>query len=329
MLLVALIGLAVMHSASYASEKSAKATDFFQRGEKAYFKEDFGKAISWYRRAAELGNLDAKRTMALMYATGQGVVVDRERASALYRRILAPLRAAAEKKNINALRTLAYMHRNGLGVPLSGQAALGYYKRAANLGNTNSMHDISEIYDAGALVSQDYQKATEWLVRAAKSGDAKAMQKLGNRYLIGEGVPRNKAQAIKWYQTAADFGDKLAKRQLKLLGKPHSEPLKLYSSSGNKQYTLVRYRGVRVDLSCFNLKENCLALRAVDQIKAKKTELSERTSASPGYQMCSAIGGRRRILRDASRREYYVCSFIDNTMVISRDLINAKPRTRH
>ena len=167
------------------------------------------------------------------------------------------------------------------------------------------------------------------MVRPAELGDARAMQKLGNRYLVGEGVPRDKAQAIKWYQTAADFGDKKAKQQLKLLGKPQNDPLNLYSSSGDKQYTLIRYRGVRVDLSCFKLKENCLALRAVNRIRTKKIKLPKRTGASPGYQMCSAIGGRRRILRDASRREYYLCSFIDDTLIDSRDLVNTRPRTRH
>lgn len=312
-----------------ADPKLEKATDFFQRGEKAYFNEKYQKAVDWYERAAELGSLEAKKTLALMYATGKGVEKDRVRAIALYREMLRPLRIAAGKNDIEALRTLAYMYRNGLGVPLSGSGAIQQYKRAAELGDFNSMRDISNMYDSGVGVSQSHEEAIKWLRRAAESGDARSMQKLGDRYLVGgAGVVKDKARAIRWYQTAADFGDKRAKRQLKLLGRPQSDPLKLYSSSGDKQYTLVSYRGVHVDLSCFRLKDNCLALRAVNQIRMKKISIPIRAGASPNYLMCSAAGGRWQILRNASRKEYYVCSFVDETMIDSRDLYDVGMRNR-
>lgn len=312
-----------------ADSKLKKTTEYFQRGEKAYFSEKYSEAIDWYERAAELGSLDAKRTLALMYATGEGVEKDRVRAIALYRKILSPLRIAAEKNDIEALRTLAYMYRNGLGVPLSGSGAIRQYKRAAELGDFSSMRDISGMYDAGIHVTQNHEEAVRWLLQAAELGDARSMQKLGDRYLIGEaGVVKDRARAIRWYQTAADFGDKRSKQQLKLLGKPQSNAIKLYTSSGDKRYTLVRYRGVRVDLSCFNLKEKCLALRAVNQVRTRKIDIAGRTGVSPSYLMCSSVGGRWQILRDASRKEYYLCSFVDETLIDSRDLYNARPRIR-
>lgn len=312
-----------------ADSRLEKATGFFQRGEKAYFNEKYQEAVDWYERAAELGSLDAKKTLALMYATGKGVEKDRIRAIELYRKILTPLRVAAEKNDIEALRTLAYMYRNGLGVSLSGNGAIQQYKRAAELGDFNSMRDISNMYDSGVHVAQNHEEAIKWLRRAAESGDARSMQKLGHRYLIGgAGVVKDRARAIRWYQTAADFGDKKSKRQLKLLGKPQSDPLKLYSSSGDKQYTMIRYRGVRVDLNCFNLKDNCLALRAVDQVRMKKISIPTRIGESPNYLMCSAAGGRWQILRNASREEYYVCSFLDDTLIDSRDLYDVGMRNR-
>lgn len=328
LLLLAAIVLAY-GSASSADEKSEKATDFFQRGERAYFIEDYQLAIDWYERAAELGSLDAKGSLALMYATGRGMKKDRAKASAWYRKMLKSLRNAASNNDIEAMRILAYMYRNGLGVKMSGSAALEFYKRAAELGDLDSMRDISEIYDAGVLVTQNYKEALKWLRRAAEWGDARSMQQLGDRYLAGgESVPKDKAEAIRWYQTAADFGDKKAQRQLKLLGKPQIDPLKLYSSSGDKLYTLVRYHGVRVDLSCFILKENCLALRAVNLVRTKKVELPKRADVSPNSLMCSAVGGRWQILRDASRKEYYLCSFFDKTLIDARDLYSARPPNR-
>ncbi|MEE8388003.1 MAG: tetratricopeptide repeat protein [Acidiferrobacterales bacterium] len=324
LLLIAAIALAY-GSVLSADEKSEKATDFFQRGERAYFIENYQVAIDWYERAAELGSLDAKGSLALMYATGRGVEKDRAKASAWYRKMLKSLRLAARNNNIEALRTLAYMYRHGLGVTKSGISALRFYERAAELGDLDSMRDISGIYDAGILVTRNLDEAVKWLRRAAEWGDARSMQQLGDRYLAGgERVPKDRAEAIRWYQTAADFGDKKARRQLKLLGMPQIDPLKLYSSSGDKLYTLVRYHGVRVDLSCFILKENCLALRAVDQVRSKKIQLPKRAGASPNSLMCSAVGGRWQVLRDSSRKEFYLCSFFDKTLIDSRDLYNAR-----
>ena len=329
LLLMASLGLTIACSVSSADEKSGKATDFFQRGEKAYFIENYQEAIDWYERAAELGSLDAKGSLALMYATGQGVAKDRAKASAWYQQMLKPLRIAARNNDIEALRTLAYMYRHGLGVPMNGNRALQSYKRAAELGDFDSMRDISDLYDAGVLVTQDHEEAVKWLRRAAEWGDARSMQQLGDRYLAGdEGVPKDRAEAIRWYQTAADFGDKKAQRQLKILGQPQRDPLRLYSSSGDKRFTLVRYHGVRVNLSCFILKENCLALRAVKQVKAKKIELPRRAGTSPNSLMCSVVGGRWQILRDANRKEYFLCSFIDKTLIDARDLYNARSPTR-
>jgi len=328
-MVVAILSIVITSTATIAAGKADKATDFFQRGEKAYFVKKYTEAMDWYERASELGNLDAKKSLALMYATGRGVEKNRAKAIVLYRKMLIPLRIAAGKNDVEALRTLAYMYRNGLGVPLSGSAALQQYKKAAELGDLASMRDISNMYDAGVHVTQSHEEAVEWLRRAAELGDARSMQKLGNRYLVGgTGVPKDRDQAIRWYQTAADFGDKTARRQLRLLGKPQQDALKLYSPSGDKRFTLVRYRGVRVDLSCFNLKENCLALRAVEQVRSRKIDVPTRTGASPSYLMCSAVGGRWQILRDASRKEYYVCSFIDKTMIDSRDLYKANPLAR-
>jgi hypothetical protein len=44
--------------------------------------------------------------------------------------------------------------------------------------------------------------------------------------------------------------------------------------------------------------------------------------------MCSVAGGRWSILRDAQRKEYYLCTFIDKTMVEAQDLYSAAQSAR-
>ena len=39
-------------------------------------KQDYGRAVEWYRRAAEQGYADAQYNLSVMYGTGRGVVQD-------------------------------------------------------------------------------------------------------------------------------------------------------------------------------------------------------------------------------------------------------------
>ena len=48
--------------------------------------QDFGKALEWYRKGAELGNAAAESGLAGMYRDGKGVPKDLKKAIELYRR---------------------------------------------------------------------------------------------------------------------------------------------------------------------------------------------------------------------------------------------------
>jgi TPR repeat protein len=308
---------------SAAEPKDDRAQDFFQRGEKAYFLEKYTEAVDWYERAAELGNLEAKRSLALMYATGHGVDKDPERADKLYRSMMPKLRAAAENGDVAAMRTMAYMLENGHGIPKRPGTAVSWYVQAAKLGDVSSMRTLSTIYDLGVYVPRDIKRSIHWLTQAAEQGHASSMYELAQRYETGNGVEKDSNRAVQWYQTAASFGERAAQNELRRLGQQRGDALKLYSASGDKQYTFIRYQGARVDMGCFTLKENCIAMRAMHSARAGKIKKTSSSRGSPMYLMCSTAGGRWEILRDARRTEYFLCRFVDNTMVEAKDLYTA------
>lgn len=327
-ILIAIIGVAFFANPVMADTRSDRAQDFFQRGEKAYYNQNYKEAVDWYERAIELDHLESMKSLALMYATGRGIKQNRQRANQLYRKLLPKLRVAAADGDISAMRTLAYMLENGLGVPQRRSAAIGWYKQAANSGDIASMRNLSTIYDLGVYIPRDTKESIRWLEQAADNGDAVSMYELGKRHEYGNGVTANRDQAIHWYQTAASFGDNDAQKALRRLGQRPSYPLRLYTASGDKQYSFIRYQGVSIDLECFNLKQKCIALDAIKRARAGEYKVPKASRGSPVYLMCSVAGGRWSILRDSQRKEHYLCTFIDKTMVEAQDLYTATQLVR-
>ena len=58
-------------------------------------------------------------------------------------------------------------------------------------------------YASGQGVSQDYQAALKWYRKAAEQGLAQAQGNLGVLYELGHGVPRDVIRAHVWYSVAA------------------------------------------------------------------------------------------------------------------------------
>jgi TPR repeat protein len=95
---------------------------------------DAAKAVEWFKQSAESGSTQGMTSLAVMYATGDGVKQDWERARELYEE-------AAEGGEAHALLNLSGMYLRGEGVetdPVHGfvllsQAASGGDEQAQNL----------------------------------------------------------------------------------------------------------------------------------------------------------------------------------------------------
>jgi TPR repeat protein len=78
--------------------------------------QDDAEAVSWYRKAAELGNASAQFNLGVMYHFGQGVPQDGAEAVSWYRK-------AAEQGHAGAANNLAVCYEKGLGPQDHAQAS--------------------------------------------------------------------------------------------------------------------------------------------------------------------------------------------------------------
>lgn len=198
---------------------------YYQEGEEGAPK-DQQKAIYWYKKAAENGNVIAQFNMGEIYDSGNGVKQDFAKAASWY------LKAA---KQGDALAQCAvgncYFHNQGFALDYN-QAAY-WFRKSAMQGNAVGQRCLGICYDEGKGVSKDVKIAIEWYEKAAAQGDAVAMFNLGMSYFNGEGVKKDRKKAIELFKNAAqidgnvlnDFreaaanGDKDAKKILKELEK--------------------------------------------------------------------------------------------------------------
>jgi TPR repeat protein len=121
------------------------------------------KAAKIWKRAVELGNVDAMHLLATCYYTGEGVKLDKKKAMALWR-------VAASHGHVTA--------QYGLSVELRQQSkheeAFHYAKLAAAQGFTMAEFFVGGclcgLGDTGGVVEADIEEARRWLARAAAKG---------------------------------------------------------------------------------------------------------------------------------------------------------------
>lgn len=153
--------------------------------------------MTWYRKAAEQGNMRASSNIGFLYNNGLGVKQDYEEAATWYQ-------AAAEHGDVRAQVYLGWLYQRGLGVAQSYTVAMAWYSRAADQGDSKAQRNIGNLYQQGLGVTQDYAKAMAWYRKAADQGNAEAERNIGSLYENGLGVPQDLSEADAWYKKAAE-----------------------------------------------------------------------------------------------------------------------------
>jgi TPR repeat protein len=190
------------------------------------------QAVSWYTKAAQHGSIDAATNLALMYSTGDGIPKDAVKAATWFR-------SAAEAGDATAQLNLAALYHRGEGVPqddaqsvlwltkAAGQdflpamlelakwdlqhghnvdAAIIWYKKAADRGNASAQVALGDIFADQKLGRLDYSQAVDWYRKAADQNQTGGEFGLGARYLLGQGVSQNLGEARRWLTPAANRG---------------------------------------------------------------------------------------------------------------------------
>ncbi len=87
----------------------------------------------------------------------------------------------------------------------------------AGKGHADAQFRMGLIYFEGDIVSKDARQAAGWFRKAAEQGDTLAQINLGALYANGNGVERDDARAYAWTGLAAGQGNETAKDNLTII----------------------------------------------------------------------------------------------------------------
>lgn len=161
--------------------------------------QDMNKSIYWCKSAAECGNTEAVRNLAVLYAESN--LDDKE-----YYEFLKTLVSNGE-----ALLRLYKYYRDSK----NNNEALSYLNAAVNLAYSESYYEIGLVYFNG-LCGQaiNKEKAIEcWQIGCDKK-DTSCMCMIGYGHLNGECVDQNINLAIQLFEEASELGSLTATREL-------------------------------------------------------------------------------------------------------------------
>jgi TPR repeat protein len=204
-----------------------------------YEKNNIVEAIYWYTKAAMHGNDLAQYLLAYKYETGTDIsqnfckaiywytkIIEKYKDNNTiqyklginyynignYKKALKLLKISGEK-NVDAQLKLGQIHKDGIDNYKHSDfdEALEWYKKAADIENTEALTNIGLIYEELSNMNPDdeqYEKlAYENYTKAAHLNDKNAQYYLAKMYENGKYVKENKEEAIKWYTESAKNGN--------------------------------------------------------------------------------------------------------------------------
>jgi hypothetical protein len=142
--------------------------DLYSRGQLGLVKSD-KKAAKIYRRAVQLGDVDAMLHLGKLYETGSGVKLDKKQAERLYR-------TGSDRGHPPARHNLAVI----LDEEQNYEEAFRHFKRAAEQNYTPSKYNVGVYLFNGRPpgVERDRDEAMRWWESAAADGYGMAIDVL-------------------------------------------------------------------------------------------------------------------------------------------------------
>ena len=130
-------------------------------------KQDYGKALEWYSKAANSGDGMAAEKLAYMYDRGLGAPVDKLQS-------LKWLQRAADLNYAPAIYELGVVYEGDHGISIDLVKARKLYEQAAALAYLPAFAAAGKMYADGRGVKQDREKALAYYMVAAGNGVADA-----------------------------------------------------------------------------------------------------------------------------------------------------------
>lgn len=199
-------------------ERKEKAINTYRKGEIAYQNHNYEASILFFMKASDLGNFDSYYYLSTMYAIGQGVIQNSDKAYEL-------ARIGANNGSIPSTYQLGILVAAGQGTRSKQRKAerlfeesnqIKWFKDQFEKFQTPLMaSEIGGAYESGyGGLERDESIAVIWYKIAAKMDEPLAQTRLANLYEKGYGIDKNYPEALRWYRKAAQQGHQSAQDAL-------------------------------------------------------------------------------------------------------------------
>jgi localization factor PodJL len=167
----AAIGPLSLRMAAAGGDPSAEFEVAARFAEGKGVQQDFGEAVTWYKRSADHGFAVAQYRLGTLYERGLGVHADARQARTWYAK-------AAEAGNIKAMHNLAVLSASRERGSPDYTTASHWFQQAAERGLADSQYNIAVLYETGLGVPRDLKQAYKWFSIAARGGDKESKRRL-------------------------------------------------------------------------------------------------------------------------------------------------------
>ncbi|MBS0446166.1 MAG: sel1 repeat family protein [Proteobacteria bacterium] len=161
---------------------------------------DVEQGLAWLRRAGFAGHRLSMRRLGSVYASGEGVSKDLVVSMMWFEQ-------AAQRGDAPSQCALGLRYLEGTGIPIDDQKAVRWLREAAEQNEPTACSTLGACFENGRGVPQDPAQALGWQLRAAQLGNAIGQYNAGRHYLSGVGTPVNATAAVTWFSKAAEAGD--------------------------------------------------------------------------------------------------------------------------
>lgn len=188
-------------------------TDDLKKAQRAYKSGKYDRALKFFRRASEDGNIVADWYLGHMFRLGRGVPRDDAIAFSYYSRVADLYEPDEQDQNrlrimVDAMVRVADYQRTGVASArikaTPSMAARSYFKIATAYGHPAAQYALGVMNINGEGVRANPQQGLKWLIAAARKRYAPAEAHLGELYWEGKIVRRDRTRALMWYMLARD-----------------------------------------------------------------------------------------------------------------------------
>lgn len=195
------------------TEIDLSPVDAFRRANEALKLGERKDALASLQYAAERGHGVALWQLGRMYAEGNGVARNHQRAFEYFRKFAdshADDHPSTPRSRFvaNAFVALGQYYLDGIpNSPIEAspdRARRMFYHAASYFGDPEAQYQLAMLYVDGNGVDRDAKRAVPWLVLAANKGHYKSQAVLGRILFHGEHGARQPASGLMWLTVASD-----------------------------------------------------------------------------------------------------------------------------